>query len=205
MVISSSYFIYINLVLLVLYLIGLIVGFKNGLILQIVDLLFNVIALFIAYFVSPILAAHFPLVKLDEVYTALNLNTLIDMLIYIVIVFVILKILYLIIKPLFASVSKIPLLGFINRIGGALMGIVNATIIVLLFCMLLNTPIFKNGNEIKNGTYLKVVDNLSYKALEFSMDHINFDSIKNEIKDFDIDESRKAFEKWLEEQGIIHE
>ena len=205
MVISSSYFIYVNLVLLVLYLIALVVGYKNGLILQIVDLLFNIIALFIAYFVSPILAAHFPLVKLDEVYTALNLNTLIDMLIYIVIVFVVLKILYLIIKPLFASVSKIPLLGFINRIGGALIGVVNATIIVLLFCMLLNTPIFKNGNEIKNGTYLKVVDNLSYKALEFSMDHINIDSIKNEIKDFDIDQSRKAFEKWLEGQGIIHE
>ena len=205
MVISSSYFIYVNLVLLVLYLIALVVGYKNGLILQIVDLLFNIIALFIAYFVSPILAAHFPLVKLDEVYTALNLNTLIDMLIYIVIVFVALKILYLIIKPLFASVSKIPLLGFINRIGGALIGVVNVTIIVLLFCMLLNTPIFKNGNEIKNGTYLKVVDNLSYKALEFSMDHINIDSIKNEIKDFDIDQSRKAFEKWLEGQGIIHE
>ena len=205
MVISSSYFIYVNLVLLVLYLIALVVGYKNGLILQIVDLLFNIIALFIAYFVSPILAAHFPLVKLDEVYTALNLNTLIDMLIYIVIVFVVLKILYLIIKPLFASVSKIPLLGFINRIGGTLIGVVNATIIVLLFCMLLNTPIFKNGNEIKNGTYLKVVDNLSYKALEFSMDHINIDSIKNEIKDFDIDQSRKAFEKWLEGQGIIHE
>ena len=205
MVISSTYFIYINLVLLVLYLIGLIIGYKNGLILQIIDLLFNIIALFIAYFISPILASHFPLVKLDEVYTALNLNALIDMLIYIVIVFVLLKILYMIIKPFFAFVSNIPLLGIINRIGGALMGVINATIIVLLFCMLLNTPIFKNGNEIKNGTYLKVVDNLSYKALEFSMDHINFDSIKNEIKDFDIDESRKAFEKWLEEQGIINE
>ena len=205
MVISSTYFIYINLILLVLYLIGIIVGYKNGLILQIIDLLFNVVALFIAYFVSPILAAHFPLVKLDEVYTALNINALIDMLIYIVIVFIILKIIYLIIKPLFAFVSKIPLLGFINRIGGALMGVVNATIIVLLFCMLLNMPVFKNGNEIKNGTYLKVVDSLSYKALEFTMNHVNFDFIKNEINDFDIDESRKALEKWLEEQGIIHD
>ena len=112
MVISSTYFIYINLILLVLYLIGIIVGYKNGLILQIIDLLFNVVALFIAYFVSPILAAHFPLVKLDEVYTALNINALIDMLIYIVIVFIILKIIYLIIKPLFAFVSKIPSASF---------------------------------------------------------------------------------------------
>ncbi len=205
MVISSSYFIYVNLVLLILYLTSLIVGYKNGLILQIVDLIFNIVALFIAYFISPILASHFPLVKLDEVYMALNLNTLIDMLIYIVIVFLILKIIYILIKPLFASVSKIPLVGFVNRIGGALVGVINATIIVLLFCMLLNTPIFKNGQDIKNGTYLKVVNNLSYKALEFSMDHINIDLISKEIKDFNIDESRTAFEKWLEEQGILHE
>ncbi len=205
MVISSSYFIYVNLVLLILYLTSLIVGYKNGLILQIVDLIFNIVALFVAYFISPILASHFPLVKLDEVYMALNLNTLIDMLIYIVIVFLILKIVYILIKPLFASVSKIPLVGFVNRIGGALVGIINATIIVLLFCMLLNTPIFKNGQDIKNGTYLKVVNNLSYKALEFSMDHINIDLISKEIKDFNIDESRTAFEKWLEEQGILHE
>ncbi len=205
MVISSSYFIYVNLVLLILYLTSLIVGYKNGLILQIVDLIFNIVALFVAYFISPILASHFPLVKLDEVYMALNLNTLIDMLIYIVIVFLILKIIYILIKPLFASVSKIPLVGFVNRIGGALVGIINATIIVLLFCMLLNTPIFKNGQDIKNGTYLKVVNNLSYKALEFSMDHINIDLISKEIKDFNIDESRTAFEKWLEEQGILHE
>ncbi len=205
MVISNACFIYINLLLLVLYLIGLIIGYKNGLLLQIIDLLFNIIALFIAYFISPILASHFPLVKLDEVYTALNINTLIDMLIYIVIVFILLKIVYTLIKPLFVSVSKIPLLGLVNRIGGALMGIINSTIIVLLFCMLLNTPIFKNGSEIKNGTYLKVVDSLSYKALEFTMDHVNVDSIKNEIKGFDIDESRDALEKWLEEQGIIHD
>lgn len=205
MVISSSYFIYVNLVLLILYLTSLIVGYKNGLILQIVDLIFNIVALFVAYFISPILASHFPLVKLDEVYMALNLNTLIDMLIYIVIVFLILKIVYILIKPLFASVSKIPLVGFVNRIGGALVGVINATIIVLLFCMLLNTPIFKNGQDIKNGTYLKVVNNLSYKALEFSMDHINIDLISKEIKDFNIDESRTAFEKWLEEQGILHE
>ncbi len=205
MVISSSYFIYVNLVLLILYLTSLIVGYKNGLILQIVDLIFNIVALFVAYFISPILASHFPLVKLDEVYMALNLNTLIDMLIYIVIVFLILKIIYILIKPLFASVSKIPLVGFVNRIGGVLVGIINATIIVLLFCMLLNTPIFKNGQDIKNGTYLKVVNNLSYKALEFSMDHINIDLISKEIKDFNIDESRTAFEKWLEEQGILHE
>lgn len=202
MVISSAYFTYLNLALIILYLAFIVIGYKNGLILQIVDLVYNILALFIGYFLAPILASHFPIVKLDEVYMALKLNVLMDTLIYMIIVFILLKLLYLIIKPLFGFVSKIPLIGFVNDIGGALMGIVNATIVVLLFCMLLNTPLFKNGNEIKEKTYLKTINGLSYKALEYSMDHFKFE---NEFKDFDIDKTRMAFDKWLEEQGVFDE
>lgn len=202
MVISSAYFTYLNLALIILYLAFIVIGYKNGLILQIVDLVYNILALFIGYFLAPILASHFPIVKLDEVYMALKLNVLMDTLIYMIIVFILLKLLYLIIKPLFGFVSKIPLIGFVNDIGGALMGIVNATIVVLLFCMLLNTPLFKNGNEIKEKTYLKTINGLSYKALGYSMDHFKFE---NEFKDFDIDKTRMAFDKWLEEQGVFDE
>ena len=202
MVITSAYFTYLNLALIILYLAFVVIGYKNGLILQIVDLVYNILALFIGYFLAPILASHFPIVKLDEVYMALKLNVLMDTLIYMIIVFILLKLLYLIIKPLFGFLSKIPLIGFVNDIGGALMGIVNATIVVLLFCMLLNTPLFKNGNEVKEKTYLKTINGLSYKALEYSMDHFKFE---NEFKDFDIDKTRMAFDKWLEEQGVFDE
>lgn len=202
MVISSAYFTYLNLALIILYLAFVVIGYKNGLILQIVDLVYNILALFIGYFLAPILASHFPIVKLDEVYMALKLNVLMDTLIYMIIIFILLKLLYLIIKPLFGFVSKIPLIGFVNDIGGALMGIVNATIVVLLFCMLLNTPLFKNGNEVKEKTYLKTINGLSYRALEFSMDHFDF---QKEFKDFDIDKTRMAFDKWLEEQGVFDE
>ena len=202
MVISSAYFTYLNLALIILYLAFIVIGYKNGLILQIVDLVYNILALFIGYFLAPILASHFPIVKLDEVYMALKLNILMDTIIYMIIVFILLKLLYLIIKPLFGFVSKIPLISFVNDIGGALMGIVNATIVVLLFCMLLNTPLFKNGNEVKEKTYLKTINGLSYKALEYSMDHFDF---QKEFKDFDIDKTRMAFDKWLEEQGVFDE
>lgn len=202
MVISSAYFTYLNLALIILYLAFVVIGYKNGLILQIVDLVYNILALFIGYFLAPILASHFPIVKLDEVYMALKLNVLMDTIIYMIVVFILLKLLYLIIKPLFGFVSKIPLIGFVNDFGGALMGVVNATIVVLLFCMLLNTPLFKNGNEVKEKTYLKTINGLSYKALEYSMDHFKFE---NEFKDFDIDKTRMAFDKWLEEQGVFDE
>lgn len=34
------------------------------------------------------------------------------------------------------------------------------------------------------------------------MDHFDF---QNEFKDFDIDKTRMAFDKWLEEQGVFDE
>ena len=83
MVITSAYFTYLNLALIILYLAFVVIGYKNGLILQIVDLVYNILALFIGYFLAPILASHFPIVKLDEVYMALKLNVLMDTLIYI--------------------------------------------------------------------------------------------------------------------------
>lgn len=205
MTIPNTYFTYLNLALIIFYLAFAVIGYKNGLVLQIVDLLSNILALFISYFLAPILAQHLPLVRLDPSYEALNLNFLMDTIIYMIIIFVIIKIIYLLIKPVFAFVSKIPLIGFINRIGGLLMGIINATIIIILFCMLLDTPLFKNGEQIKENTYLKTINNLSYKALNFSIDHFNFEKIEQETKDFDIKKTREAFEQWLKKQGIFDE
>lgn len=205
MVISSEYFIYINVAIVVLYVAFAIIGYKNGLALQVIDLIYNVLAVVVAWFVSPILAAHFPLVKLDELYTALGLNVLIDTLIYCVIVFIVLKLIYLFIKPLFKGVTKLPIIGFVNKVGGFLFGLINATIVILLLSMLLNTPMFSNGKEVKDNTYLKYCNELSSKAMEITLKHVNLNSIKDSIDNFDVDKSREEFEKWLTEQGIFND
>ena len=71
--ISSDYFLYINIILVLIYIIFAIIGYKNGLMVQMIDLIFNFLAIFAAYFISPILASHFPLVTMEEIYTNLNL------------------------------------------------------------------------------------------------------------------------------------
>lgn len=205
MVISSEYFVYINVVIVAIYVVFAIRGYKNGLALQVVDLIYNVLAIVAAWFISPILAAHFPLVKLDEVYTALNFNVLIDTLIYCVIVFLVLKFIYMFIKPIFKGVTKLPIIGFVNKVGGFLFGLINATVVVLLLSMLLNTPMFSNGKEVKDNTYLKYCNNLSAKAMEVTLKHVNLDSIKDTIDNFDVDKSREELEKWLISQGIFND
>lgn len=203
--ISSDYFLYINIILVLIYIIFAIIGYKNGLMVQIIDLIFNFLAIFAAYFISPILASHFPLVTMEEIYTKLNINRIIDTLIYCVIVYVILRIFYIFIKPVFKSVSKVPLIGFLNKVGGFLLGIVNATFIMLALGLLLTTPLFSNGIEVKKGTFLKYTDKLCEKAIDISVKYINFDSFKETIDDFDIDSAREEFNKWLIEKGVFHE
>ena len=203
--ISSDYFLYINIILVLIYIIFAIIGYKNGLMVQIIDLIFNFLAIFAAYFISPILASHFPLVTMEEIYTNLNINRIIDTLIYCVIVYVILRIFYIFIKPVFKSVSKVPLIGFLNKVGGFLLGIVNATFIMLALGLLLTTPLFSNGIEVKKGTFLKYTDKLCEKAIDISVKYINFDSFKETIDDFDIDSAREEFNKWLIEKGVFHE
>ncbi len=205
MLIPNEYFLYINVAIVVSLILFALIGYKNGLLLQVVDLIFNCLAIFISWFISPILASHFPLIKLDEVYTALNINVLMDTVIYCVVVFLILRFLYIFIKPLFRFVSKIPLIGFINKLGGFFFGIINCLIVLSLLSMLLNTSIFSNGAEIKNDTYFKYCDTLTNKAIEITLKHVNFDALKKEADNFDVDKSREEFEKWLIEQGIINE
>lgn len=205
MFIPSECFLYIDIAIIIVFIIFALIGYKNGLLLQIIDLLFNFVALFLSWFIAPILASHFPLVKLNETYTALNINVLMDTLIYCVLVFLVLRVLYMFIKPLFRFVSKIPLIGFVNKIGGFIMGLINGLIIISLLSMLLNTSLFTNGKDIKNETYFKYCENISSKAIEISLKYLNFDALKNNVDNFNIDASRDEFEKWLIEQGIINE
>ena len=205
MEISSNLFLYIDVAIMAIYVLFVLIGYKNGLMLQVVDLLFNILAIFFAYFISPILAAHFPIVKMDEVYTALKINVLIDVFIYCVIVYVLLRILYMFIKPLFKSVSKIPLIGFLNKLGGFLFGIVNATILMLVISLLLTTPLISNGNEVRDNTLFKYCNELSGKAVTFSLKYINFEALKDSIDDFDVDKARSDFNNWLVDKGVIND
>lgn len=197
MVIGNDVFVYINVAIVAIYVLFALIGYKNGLALQVIDLIYNILAIVIAWFVGPVFAAHWPLVSLDELYTALKFNVLIDTIIYCVIVFLVLKLAYLFIKPIFKGVSKLPIIGFVNKIGGFLFGLVNATIVVLLLGLLLDTPMVKNGETVRNNTYLKYCSELSNKAMEITLDHINVDALKKSVDDFDIDSAREDFDKWL--------
>ena len=182
----------------------IIIGYNKGFLYEIVNLAYTAIALAVSWFVSPVFAKLFPLIDLDKVSSEtklinnlFNLNELINTIAYFVIIFLLLKILYIFISLLVKSLNKIPVIGGFNKILGGVFGIFNATIITLFISILLSLPLFKNGNQVKENTILKYINNTSEEVLTYIAEKVGESNLDNNSEDFDIDQYREEFKKWL--------
>lgn len=205
MVIPSSAFIYIDIAILIIYIVLIIIGYKKGFLYELISLLYTGICLIIAWFISPILANLYPLINLSKdsfeakvVDSFVNLNLLANTITYFLIVFLVLKLLYFIISFIFKKFNKVPVIGKLNQILGILAGIFNATVVTLTLSMLLTLPLFKNGIEVKNKTVLVYISDISEKVVLDVINHVDFNNIKNQTNQFDVNEARKELQMWLE-------
>lgn len=203
MLIPESYFIYISIFVIALYIVLMIIGYNKGFLFELVNMLYTILSIFIAWVVSPVLAKKFPLIsieKIDSQYSLLNtffnLDNLLNNIAYFIITFLILKILYIFISLLTKSMNKIPVLGKLNKILGMFTGIFNATLITMALSMLLTLPLFKNGKDVREKTILKYVNKYSDQAISYIVDKITLNNIDGDI--LDVESYREEFLKWLD-------
>lgn len=203
--IPSTYFIYINIFIGLIYLLFIFIGYRKGFLFELVSLLFTIIAGFVSWFVSPVLASLYPIANLENISKEteiiskiVNLNALLNTAIYFVLTFLVLKIFYFVLALLLKGMNKIPVIGKFNQILGALAGVINATIVTLALSILLSLPIFKNGAEIKEATLFRYISNINDSVLDVLVDSIDLDNLKNKFENFDIDSARSDFKEWLQ-------
>lgn len=204
MEISSSYFVYINVAVVLIYIILISIGFIKGFLYEIVSLAYTGLSILASWFLCPIFASAYPIVNVENLNneTALlakfiDLNPIINSIIYFVIIFLLMKVLYVVLNIILKGLNKIPVIGGINRLLGGIMGIVNATLITLILSLLLTMPIFKNSKEIINGTVFKYVNKYTEQISSYLLENGNLDHIKNQFDNFDIDNAREEFKQWL--------
>lgn len=199
----------INVAVLAIYIICLIVSFKNGFLYEALGLVINIIVLAVAYFVSPVLASQFNLVNIDysayPIAQILNLNYLLSCILWFFIATIVLSIIGALIKHLFKSVSEIPFLGFVNQILGMVVGFINATVIALLISLFLSFPFISNGRQIKEDSILSYVNIITNRALNYVADNLDLERFAGSVENFDIDFARQQFNDWLIDEGIFHE
>ncbi|MCR4634086.1 MAG: CvpA family protein [Erysipelotrichaceae bacterium] len=204
MVIPEGYFIFISIFVIAVYLLMIYLGYKKGFFSQLLDLCYTAVSIFVSWLVSPVLADLFPLFDitavnaryelLDQVF---DLNSLLNTAAYFLIIFLILKLLYLFISLIVRSIGKLPVIGSINKLLGALVGVFNATLIVLALSMLLSTPVFSNGAHVREKTILKYIGEYSDVALDQVIDLISKNKLQGKVVDFDAEEYRSQLKEWL--------
>ncbi|MBR5755451.1 MAG: CvpA family protein [Erysipelotrichaceae bacterium] len=184
----------------------MIIGYMKGFLYQIINIVYTVFCVAVAWFASPVLAELFPLISIDKIdsqYSLLNsffnLDKLLNTAAYFVIVFLVLKVIYIFIALLTKSLNKIPVLGKLNKILGMIVGILNATIIVFALSMLLSLPLFKNGKEVKENTVFKYIEKYTNQAVSVIAEKIVAKS--GELKDIDVESYRRQFYDWLSSLG----
>lgn len=187
----------------------IIKGYINGFFYELINFIFILLSIVLAWFISPVLSKAYPIFKLnsgnelvDTISDTLNLNSLFNNILWFIIVVFGLIVLSLLLKPLFKKLCKVPVLGFFNRVLGALFGILNAFVVVLLISILLSLPVIKNGKEVKQKTLLKYTDSVSKLVNNYIVNNINLDELD---ENFDVDNSRRELYDYLVEQGFIDE
>ncbi|MBT2582472.1 CvpA family protein [Planococcus sp. ISL-109] len=152
----------LDLILLVLLLAGVLIGFKRGLVLQFFHMVGFVVALIVAYTYFRPLAENFvlwvPYPTVDDssriaiAVEQLNLDETFYQLLAFAIIFFTVKFLLMLIASMFDFVKYIPVLGFLSRILGAVLGFIEAYVLlffaVYVFALL---PIDGIQNQIENS------------------------------------------------------
>ena len=203
--IPKEFFIYINIFIFALYLVFIFLGYKKGFLYELISLIYTALALGVSWFLSPVLASVFPIIDLGKLTGGqyqmlsdmLNLNSIVNIVIYFLLIFLLLKLVYVFISLLLKSMNKIPVIGHFNQILGAVFGFINATIVVLSLSMLCSLPIIKNGEEIREGTVLKLISTYSDKALNYVMKQIGSYKLDENISEFDIESYREDLKQWI--------
>lgn len=210
--IPQNLFIFIDILVAVIILIGIIKGCINGFAYELVNLVFLALSFVAAWFISPILANKVPVFNIDlgnelanKMYETTNASFLINNIIWIVIIILLLNLIFLLVKPLFKTISKIPVIGSFNRILGGLLGFLRSFVICLLISVLITLPIVKNGKAVKEGTVLKYADDITDVTTKLIINNINLDNLKNDIDSIDVDGAREELTNWLIENGVLDE
>lgn len=209
MEIPNSYFFIVDIVIVAIFVICFVVSYKNGIIYEILSLFFIAISLFLGYFLSPIFAKRLFLVK-PAIDDSLMLNTDaiyfgINTIVWFAIISIFFILLFILIKPIFKSLTKIPVVGWINKIFGLIFGFVKGIVICSILSCLLSTSVFTNSSDIKNGTIIKYVNIFTNQIVRTVVKNIDFKQIDENISDIDMDKTREIFEDFLIKQGFINE
>ena len=168
--IPFDYLMFVNAILILLFVVVLYRGYKEGMMLQVVNLVNTFVAGVVAWLFSDVFANMYQFMTYSK--TGLNsidqfLSMHINRLIWFVVLFIAIRLLMMVLKPIAALISKRPLIKQVNSVLGAVFSIVTYFIYLLLLIYFLSLPIIKNGTDVIRNSFLKNVNEVAQPILGF--------------------------------------
>lgn len=173
MTLSTDWSILANSLLIVCFILTLMWGYKKGILAIAMGLISTIAAFFVALLFAEPFAKVFPLMRVSseashDVTSIQNLLSLrFNTMIWLIIIFIAFKLLFVIIKPIISMITKIPVVKQINSLSGMIVSVVVFYLWILLFCFLLSFPVFTNGSEFIRTTWLGPIQNTSTQVFSF--------------------------------------
>ncbi|HZJ87143.1 MAG TPA: CvpA family protein [Erysipelothrix sp.] len=167
--IPFDYLMFANIILILLFLLTVYRGYKNGMLLQFVGLINTFVASVIAWLFSDVFVFVFKFVKYSK--TGIEkfdsfVSDYANRLIWFVVLFVAIRVLLIVLKPIASMISKMPLIKQVNSAFGAAFSVVTYFIYMMILIFILTLPLVKNGTDVIDNSFLKYIDKYSEPIFE---------------------------------------
>lgn len=146
-------------------------GYRDGFLLKLLSILSFFVCGFLAWWASSYVGGFIHLypkhaLPLQDTPLEAVLYDNLNRLLIFVILFVLLQLAVLIVKPFTKAANHVPVVSGINRLLGAALGALQAVLLMVLAAMICHLPFWKTGNEIASASLLRYSDTM-LEALTF--------------------------------------
>lgn len=189
MVFESSWIYYLSLISLLILVFSVLKGCKDGFLFKVLDITSTFLALALSFYLGNKFASYFTIIPSDlfslgmDVQLETFLCTQANAILLSVVVYVMIRLVFLVLFPLLKKVNDVPVIGFFNRLLGSVLGLLHGYIILFILVLLLHSPLVINGNEAIENSILKYVKSSgSYITGFIDEQYTMFSSLQNSEK-----------------------
>lgn len=207
--ISENYYLYINILVLLFLALFFFLGYKRGLVRSVISMLFSILSFYIAWMVASVLCKFFPIWPVN-IYAIQGTpfedaaKQIMNQFSWFIVLVILLRLLFLFISYLLKSIKKIPVIKNFDELGGGIFGLIEAFFWIFFICIVLNTRIFSNGQDVIDSTLLKPINSISSTLLTKVSDELDGVEGMSTLLQGGHDlanEQKENLEKWLIENG----
>ena len=210
---QENWAIYFSAFVVIFFILKAAQGYNTGILRRLIGLVGSIISYWIAWILCGVFAKYINIISVKSLglsgtpFEAIA-KTYVNQIAWFILLFLVLRILFFVVDRIAKGVHKVPGLHAVSALLGAVFGVLEAFVWMVVITVLLHTPLFKNGSYIVENSLIKEVNQVTemvakdYLGPLFSSE--GFSKMEEDTKSL-TDLQRNAVENWLKENGFVEE